>query len=62
VVAHQAIGQQPEPELLPIVRQSPEVLSAIRIVSEDLLALIATHDDVVQRAGKLYAYGPGHLT
>lgn len=60
MVIHETVGVQPEIEPLPVVWQTAEVPLPIRIVAEDRLALIASHDQMVDRA-RSHTKRPSHL-
>ena len=60
VVAHEAEGEQAEPELLPVMGQAREVLLPIGIVAVQSPALVSSSGHVVQRARELQARRSRH--
>lgn len=61
MIRHQAVRDHVEFVPLPVMRQPAQIALAIGVISEDRLALISANDHVVQRAGELNPWWPGHL-
>jgi hypothetical protein len=53
VVSHQHIGVKPKTVALAVVLEAFEIALAVPIVVKGSLALVAAHDDMVERAVKL---------
>jgi hypothetical protein len=60
VVAHEHIGIQKKPTLVFIDTHPLKVPAAIAFVTKDVLSLIASDNDVIERSHKLYARSPCH--